>query len=387
MTLLKYEWRKLAGTPALWAFLALCFLFNCFLLFASLWTCRTFNEGSAIAAQLGQRVDADFVEGLAQLPQTEEHLKLLDFLRKMDNPLEHYDSSTQRQMYGRLLQDAPLAASLMDWKLRQAARRAEHLAETGSALDFFAGPATEEANGILYRLFFKALLTEGILLGVLVMLSLTDHERVHRTTAAVCSSLVCRRLWRIKTLAGVAAALALYLILAAASFAAYFALWDYSGVWGASMASQFNTGIFHESKFSYDTYRPFLPWADFTAGSYLLATTALGAGLVAVFTLLAAACGTLVRNAYASAVGLAVLTAGSWGIWYASYLRGCWAVFVPLSFLPVSLWDQTLGWFTEGGILYFIPWQETVTAVVWLLLGGGGMHLALKRFNRKDVEV
>ena len=175
MTLLKYEWRKLAGTPALWAFLALCFLFNCFLLFASLWTCRTFNEGSAIAAQLGQRVDADFVEGLAQLPQTEEHLKLLDFLRKMDNPLEHYDSSTQRQMYGRLLQDAPLAASLMDWKLRQAARRAEHLAETGSALDFFAGPATEEANGILYRLFFKALLTEGILLGVLVILSLEQR--------------------------------------------------------------------------------------------------------------------------------------------------------------------------------------------------------------------
>ncbi len=43
MTLLKYEWRKLAGTPALWAFLALCFLFNCFLLFASLWTCRVRN--------------------------------------------------------------------------------------------------------------------------------------------------------------------------------------------------------------------------------------------------------------------------------------------------------------------------------------------------------
>ena len=40
-----------------------------------------------------------------------------------------------------------------------------------------------------------------------------------------------------------------------------------------------------------------------------------------------------------------------------------------------------------SNILYFIPWQETVTAVVWLLLGGGGMHLALKRFNRKDVEV
>lgn len=387
MTLLKYEWRKLAGMPALWAFLALCVAFNGFLLLATKWTCREFNEGSAAAAQLGQRVDEAFVEGFAQLPWTEEKEELLDFLRQMDNTLEHYDSEGQRWMYGELLRDSALSAALMDRKLQQAAERAEHLSETGAAMDFFAGPVTEEANGVLYKIFFKALLTEGILLGILVMLSLMEHERVSRTTAVVCSSRVGRRLWRTKVLAGVTAALVLYLLLVVVSFAAYFALWDWSGVWGASMASQFNTGIFHESKFSYDTYRPFLPWADFTAGCYLLAVIVLGAALVVVFTLLAGICGVLVGNAYASAVGLVILVVGGWAIWYTSYMQGCWTVFMPLSFLPTSLWDQTLGWFTEGGILYFVPWQETVTTAMWLLLGGGGTALALRRFERKDVKV
>lgn len=387
MTLLKYEWRKLAGMPALWAFVILCFLFNCFLLLATNWTRREFNEGSAVAARLGQRVDADFIEGFVQLPQAEKQEKLLDFLRQMDNTLEHYDSGGVRRSYAELLQDSPLPAVLMDRKLQQAALRAEHLARTGAALDFFAGPVTEEANSVLYRIYFKALLTEGIVLGILSMLFLLDHERASRTTAAVCTSRTGRRLWRTKALAGVTAAVALYFLLAAVSFAAWFALWDWSGVWNASMASQFNTGIFGESTFSYDSYRPFLPWADFTAGSYLLAMVALGAVLTAVFTLLTAILGVLIGNAYAAALAMVIFVVASWAVWYTSYMEGCWAVFAPLSFLPASLWDQTLGWFTEGGIMYFIPWQETVTTVLWLVLGGGGTALSLGWFDRKDVRI
>ena len=87
MTLLKYEWRKLAGTPALWAFLALCVAFNGFLLLATKWSCREFNEGSAVAAQLGQRVDDAFVEGFAQLSWTGDQEELLEFLRVSSSPI------------------------------------------------------------------------------------------------------------------------------------------------------------------------------------------------------------------------------------------------------------------------------------------------------------
>ena len=194
MTLLKYEWRKLSGMPALWAFAALCLLFNCVLLYATRWTCREFNGGSAIAARLGQRVDADFIAGFARLPTADtpekraEQDELLDFLRQMDNTLARYDSASVRQGYAEFLSASPLSAALMDWKLQRVALRAEHLTQAGAAMDFFAGPVTEQANAVIYKIFFKALLSEGIVLGILSMLFLLDHERNNRTTAVVCTS-------------------------------------------------------------------------------------------------------------------------------------------------------------------------------------------------------
>ena len=391
MSLLRYEWRKLAGTPALWAFLTLCLVFNGFLLYASMWTCREFNEGSAIAARLGQRVDENFAEGCARLPwpetsdKREERENLLAVLRGLEDPLVRYDGQLLRQFYADILRSSSWEAVLMDIKLQQVERRAGQLARTGAAMDFFAGPVTVEANSFLYKIFFKALLMEGVLLGALSMLCLLDHERANRTTAALCVSRTGRRLWRTKAAAGVTAALALYLLLAVASFMLYFALWDYSGVWGASMASQFNTGIWSRSDVQYETSRPFIPWADFTAGTYLLSAVGLGAALTVVFTLLAAVCGILAGNAYVSTVAMVLLVMTGWAAWYAGYMGGNWAVFVTHSFFPTSQLDQTLGWFTEGGIIYFIPWQETVTTALWLLLGGGGTAMALSRFRRKDV--
>lgn len=391
--LLKYEWRKLAEMPALWAFLILCFLFNCLLLFATKWTCREFNNGSAIAAQLGQRVDEEFIAGFAQLPPAEtpekqkEQDELLDYLREMDDPLDRYNNTVIREAYADFLSTSPLSAALMDWKLQRTALRAEHFAQTDAAMDFFAGPVTEQANAEIYKFFFKALLSEGIMLGVLSMLFLLDYERSSRTTATVCASRTGRKLWRTKVLAGVIAAMALYLLLAVLSFAAFFTQWDWSGVWDASMASQFNTGIFSQSDINFDGSRPFIPWADFTAGSYLLAVAALGAALTVVFTLLTAIFSVLIGNAYASALAMVIFVVASWAVWYTSYMQNCWAVFALLSFLPASLWDQTLGWFTDGGIIYFIPWQETFVTALWLVLGGGGTALALGWFNRKDVRI
>lgn len=49
----------------------------------------------------------------------------------------------------------------------------------------------------------------------------------------------------------------------------YFALWDYGGVWGASVSSQFNYLI--ESM----VRRPFFTWADFTVAGYLAASLAV----------------------------------------------------------------------------------------------------------------
>lgn len=72
MSLAVYEWRKLFSLPALWAFLALSLLFNTFLICTlSEWDRTFFNDTSADAALLGQRVDQAFCDGLAALPVTD----------------------------------------------------------------------------------------------------------------------------------------------------------------------------------------------------------------------------------------------------------------------------------------------------------------------------
>ena len=71
MSLAVYEWRKLFRLPALWAFLALSFLFNALLICTLSEQDRAFfNDTSADAALLGQRVDETFREELSALPET-----------------------------------------------------------------------------------------------------------------------------------------------------------------------------------------------------------------------------------------------------------------------------------------------------------------------------
>ena len=80
-----------------------------------------------------------------------------------------------------------------------------------------------------------------------------------------------RNMVRGKIVAAVTAGVALYLLLTGLTLGIYFAQWDYSGLWSASVSSQFN--------FLTDVMvrRPFFTWADFTVAQYLVACLALGA--------------------------------------------------------------------------------------------------------------
>ena len=65
MRLAGCELRKLACLPALWAFLALCLAFNGLLVATSPSGRGAFNAAGAVTADLGQRVDAAFLDSLA----------------------------------------------------------------------------------------------------------------------------------------------------------------------------------------------------------------------------------------------------------------------------------------------------------------------------------
>lgn len=87
--------------------------------------------------------------------------------------------------------------------------------------------------------------------------------------------------------------------MAAVTLGVYFRLWDYGGVWRASVSSQFN--YLTDMLFR----RPFLTWGDFTVGGYL---------------------------------------AGLWIAYFLSLVQ------------PSCVWLGIGGWFTELGLSGAVPW-------------------------------
>ena len=84
MRLAVWEWQKLFRLPALWVFVGLCLVFNGLLLSSPSALDRSFfNDTSADAALLGQRVDEDFLAGLDALPDDAECVLIHDGARAL----------------------------------------------------------------------------------------------------------------------------------------------------------------------------------------------------------------------------------------------------------------------------------------------------------------
>ena len=379
MRLLRYEWSKLARLPALWGVLVLCLAFNCLLIGSGDRWRREWNETAAMTGGLGQRVDGGFLDGLRLQPQAEYRDYLLSAAEGMTDVYADYDLKSLSDFYNSYVKSSPTAAVLMGRKYEQLAERIAHLSETGAAMDWYGGPVTHNVHQFLYGVLMRAVLTEGAVLGMLSMLFLLGYENQQRTAAGVYASRTGRKLCRWKALAGITWALAVYLLLAAVTLGIFLLFWDWSGVWGGSVSGQFNyiIDLFYP--------RPFFTWTDFTVGGYLAAAVGLGGLLTVVFALLAAICGTLVRNVYLSALLLALLLCGSAAAQALCSQAGLWMGYALLTFQPVSIWLTINGWFTELGLNAFVPWQETVSTGLGLAVCGMGTALALRHFGRKDV--
>ena len=374
------EWRKLFYLPALWAFLGLCLVFNGLLIATqSPYDRAFFNDTSADAELLGQRVDGEFLAGLSAMPETENRKLLLQSVAGLEDVFETYDTGELADFYTGVVKTSPLAMEWMTWKYGLLAERVEHLSQTDAALDLYAGPATYGSHQFLFGALFRAILGESAILAMLGTLYLLGYEGLHQTEGLACATRTGRRLWGVKLLAALPASTVVYGLLASFTLTPYFLLYDYGGIWSASVSSQFN--YFSDMLF----VRPFLTWGDFTVGQYLTAALALGAALTAVFSLLAAVFGIFIRNSYLAALALMALCFGGLGMVSALGELGWWAVYLIACFQPVIVWLSCSAWFTELGLTAVLPWQETIAVGLNLLLLGGGAILVLRRFSRKDV--
>ena len=382
MTLAVYEWRKLFCLPALWGFLLVCLVFNWYLIGSNAYTREPFNQVSTATAELGQRVDGVFLDKLSTQPSSELQNALAEIATAMENIYESYDVTVLTQIYQARVADSPLASDWVAWKYRLLEQRVEHLAQTGAAMDLYAGPWNDQTHSSFQFLFgglLRAILAEAAALGMLSTLYLFGYEDLTRTGQQIYSSRVGRRLCWIKVCSGLAAGLVLYALLALLTLLPYFALWDYSGIWDASVSGQFNYLL------EFMIRRPFLTWADFTVAGYLAAALALGGCLTAVFCLLAAVCGVFVRNIYLSALTLILICLGLLTAISLCATLKWWPLYFVFAFQPVLVWLSSGAWFTEMGLNGAVPWQETTAVGLNLAVLSLGTALALRRFSRKDV--
>ena len=380
MSLAVYEWRKLFRLPALWAFLALSLLFNALLICTlSEWDRTFFNETSADAALLGQRVDQAFCNGLSALPETENRSILLQSVTGLENIFETYDTGILKEFYTDVVENSQAAVSWMAWKYDTLSSRVDHLARTDAGMDVYAGPVTQGSHQFLFGTLMRSILGEAGIAAMLGTLYLLGYEEMHRTESLTCASRTGRRLRKVKVLASLAASPVFLILVAAPTLGLYFARFGYGGVWSASVSSQFNylTDML--------LTRPFLTWGDFTVAGYLAAVLALGAALTAAFSLLAALCGALVRSPYLAALAAGILCFGGLGLTSVLGNLKLWVGYALSCFQPIVVWLCCGGWFTELGLNAVLPWQETIAVGADLLLLGAGTALALRRFRRKDV--
>lgn len=380
MSLVVYEWRKLFLLPALWAFLTLSLLFNALLICTlSEWDRAFFNDTSADAALLGQRVDQAFCNGLSALPETENRTVLLQSVTGLENIFETYDTGILKEFYTDVVENSQTAVSWMAWKYDTLSSRVDHLARTDAGMDVYAEPVTQGSHQFLFGTLMRSILGEAGIAAMLGTLYLLGYEEMHQTESLACASRTGRRLRRTKVLASLAASPVFLILVAAPTLGLYFARFDYGGVWSASVSSQFNylTDML--------LTRPFLTWGDFTVAGYLAAVLALGAALTVAFSLLAALCGVLVRSPYLAALAAGILCFGGLGLTSVLGNLKLWVGYALSCFQPIVVWLCCGGWFTELGLNAVLPWQETIAVGADLLLLGAGTALALRRFRRKDV--
>ncbi len=379
MRLVGWELRKVLPLPALWVFLALCLVLNGALILSEAQTRESFHTASAAAGQFGQRVDDTFPAKLSTLPETPSRDTLQEAVTGLTDLFETYDTKSLAGRYVSLVENSPLAVQWMTAKYDKMAARVAHLASEDASLDLYAGPVTHDSHQFLFGTLLHALVGEGGVLAMLSALYLLGYESMQRTDSLTYSTRTGRRLQRRKIFAACLASLGLYVLLLLPTLGLYFSLWDYSGVWGASVSSQFNYII------ELLAVKPFLTWADFTVAGYLAASVALGGLLVLVCCLMAAFLGTLIPHTYAAALAMILTWSGMLGAAALAANAKLWILYFFTTLQPLLLWLNQGGWFTELGINAVLPWHETVGTALALLLCGVGIWAALRRFDRKDL--
>ncbi|MFC3769526.1 hypothetical protein [Paenibacillus sp. GCM10012303] len=336
-----YELKKLALSPVIVGFVALCIVFN-----------------AAIAIAGYNDLDSDDETEAVNIFENFQTREIAEaYIRKYG--ITDANAENIRSKYDKL-------QPVVDEK-----------SANGDALSTYFGKQTHHRHSLLFGTLFMAIIAESCLLALFAALLSVTYEQMRGTEPIICATKVGRRVLIAKLCASLTVAAALTVVIIGVSLLVFFLRFDFSSVWKDNVSSMFNYAVNEYGK-------PFITWRSFTVAGYLQATIGVSLGLAVCFCLLGYAVGVWVRSGYgafiaaASVVGVTFLAKPLLPI--GSVFRGIW------NLTPVWLWKNSAMWFTDGGA--DIVWAnfEIAGLLVSLAVLSVAAFMASKWFKRRELH-
>lgn len=372
------EFRKVATAPVLVVFVVLSMTFNGLVLAAASYMAPATKVAASVTRSFGGHIDVAMQAAFAEGATAEQEELLGDAVRTAENVFDGMDAAALGAHYADRVEPSPVAGQLRR-KYATLQGRIDHLAQTGVALDLYAGPVTHNLHQTVFGSLMPAVMAEAALIGAATVLLLHEMERVSGMRQTLFSSACGRRVVLVKLVCAMLVALGCYALLMGLVLGIAAVMFDLGPLLGSSVSSQFNFLV--EALM----VKPFITWGDFTVAGYALAVCGLGVLLVLIACMAASVAALLCRDAYRAALMLALACVAMPAVVDLATRAGLWELVSAAAFLPVNVWLLAYAWFTDLGRLSLVPWHETIALAVDLCVMMALVAVVYRRFLRRDV--
>lgn len=376
------EWRQLSGFRGLYVFVSCCLLLHLVTIFRpdysvspGYFRCISDTVRTTEITKMGEAWDEAVTNNF---PESNEKITLIRDTAGKEDILEGYRGMHIVQLMEENWQLGGIAARWQRAKYEKLQPSIDTLAEEDASLSVFASTSTPRLMTKAQDLL-KLLMLEGMILACLTACFLTGNDRLCRTEGIICASEAGRDLWKVRSAVGILHLFCIMFLLYAVTAAAFLLRWDMSGMWEASVSTQFLGFLIGAENV------PFITWAPMTVTGYFAAASALGMLMVLFIYCLCYGAGLAVHNSYALFLFFAALFITNIALLTSTEDNCQWLGYELLQWLPFSAWHVNTLWFSHMLGASILPWQETLE-VLWLGIWSGCLlSVCFRIWKRRDL--
>jgi hypothetical protein len=252
------------------------------------------------------------------------------------------------------------------------ARFAE-LKENGEHMNLFFIGTIYKMHSFLFKNLLGLMLYQLMILIVLMTANLLNYEFDNKTHLLTYSTRRGRRVTLDKLLVSLLSSVIVTTVIIGVTLAAYFIVYDYSGVWQVPISTGFNN--------EYEL--PYISWWNLTFIQYLIGSVILIYACQILFVMIAFVLSAFIRNSYFVFFLFGLLFGAS--ILLTTFIPpSSNAVFIPY-FNPFPLILNSSRWFMMKSIYTTFQYYEIATVTIWSILLCILGSMCLRRLKKQNI--